>query len=326
MNTLNIPYVLSIFQAVAQGAAQGTYAIVPADAPEVAALVKAKYIKVSKKLHNAEGNVGATLCEGATEADLRIDFEIADFQAPLEAAAEEVAPAAPFALEQTETAPVAQFEAPTAPVLEETIAAPFGTSNPEAAEAPTHTAPEFTAMTTQIPTPAAPVTDTAAPEAESQLSAELGAAPVVEQEGVKIIGDADFEVAEVAHTRNGDVDIDVGVPFVIKVSKAERKKATTGLEHHPFKDIASFKLQNPSSAPSFHVAGRAVKDMSNSVRRANERFEKEGSTVTFRAQPAAENDPKGTGVRVFALFVHEAPAQRRSTRKVEADVAEQTEE
>lgn len=324
MTTLNIPFVLSIFQAVAQGAAQGTYAIVPADAPEVAALVKAKYIKVSKKLHNADGNVGATLCDGANEADLRIDFEIADFQAPVEAAVEEVAPAAPFALEQPESALVAQTEAATAPVLEETIAAPFGTTNPEAAEAPTHTAPEFTAMTAQIQTPATPAAETEIQNTANE--AELGAAPVVEQEGVKIIGDADFEVAEVAHTRNGDVDIDVGVPFVIKVSKAERKKETTGLEHHPFKDIAAFKLQNPSSAPSFHVAGRAVKDMSNSVRRANERFEKEGSTVTFRAQPAAENDPKGTGVRVFALFVHEAPAQRRSTRKVEADVAEQTEE
>lgn len=324
MTTLNTPFVLSIFQAVAQGAAQGTYAIVPADAPEVAALVKAKYIKVSKKLHNADGNVGATLCDGANEADLRIDFEIADFQSPVEAAVEEVAPAAPFALEQHETAPVAQTEEPAAPVLEETVAAPFGTTNPEAAEVPTHTAPEFTAMTAQIQTPATPVAET-----EIQHTAnddELGAAPVVEQEGVKIIGDADFEVAEVAHTRNGDVDIDVGVPFVIKVSKAERKKATTGLEHHPFKDIAAFKLQNPSSAPSFHVAGRAVKDMSNSVRRANERFEKEGSTVTFRAKRAAEHDPKGTGVRVFALFVHEAPAQRRSTRKVEADVAEQPEE
>lgn len=322
MTTLNTQFVLSIFQAVAQGTAQGSYAIVPADAPEVAALVKAKYIKVSKKLHNVDGNVGATLCDGANEADLRIDFEIADFQAPVEAAVEEVAPAAPFALEHPETAPVAQTEAPAAPVLEETVAAPFGTTNPEAAEAPTHTAPEFTAMTAQIQTPATSVIE----DQPTANPAELGAAPVVEQEGVKIIGDDAFDVASVAQTRNGEVDIDVGVPFVVKVSKAERKKATTGLEHHPFKDIAAFKLQNPSSAPSFHVAGRAVKDMSNSVRRANERFEKEGSTVTFRAQPAAEHDPKGTGVRVFALFVHEAPAQRRSTRKVEADVAEQTEE
>lgn len=328
MTQLNTAYLLSVFQAAVTADQQGSYAIAAADSAEVAALVKGKYIKTSKRLHNEGGNVGITLVEGATEADLRVDFEIPDFPAA------PVAPAAPV-LEETAAAPVApqveQQEAPTAEYTapaadQETIAAPFGTTVPEAAEAPTHTQPEFEAMTQTIPAaPVAPQTEQVVQEAAvAQIdTSALGAAPVKEEDGVKIIGDADFEVATVAHTRKGDVEIDVGVPFIAKISAAERKKNKGSLEHHPFNDIAAFKIQNPTSIPSFHVAGRAVKDMSNSVRRANVRFEKEGSPVTFRAQPALETDPKGPGVRVFAFFVSEAPEQRRTTKK---ETAEETAE
>ena len=79
MSQLNIAYLVSVFEAVVAGSEQGSYAIVPADSAEVAALVKAKYIKTNKRLHNEDGNVGATLVEGATIADLRVDFEIPDF-------------------------------------------------------------------------------------------------------------------------------------------------------------------------------------------------------------------------------------------------------
>lgn len=326
MSQLNIAYLLAVFNAVVEGTNNGSYAIVPADAPEVAALVKAKYIKTNKRLHNEDGNVGAVLCEGATLADLKIDFEIPDAPAEAPVAPEApAAPSAPFALEP-ETAPVP--EAPVAPVAQESAApvaevptAPFNAPVPEAAQQPTYETQEFKAMTEQAQ-PAVELNQAAAGNEEPVITA-----PVVEHDGVREIGDNDFQVVTVAKTRNGEVEIDVGVPFVTKVSAAEKKKQNKALEHHPFGDIAEVKLQNPSSAPSFHIPGRAVKDISNSVRRANDRYEKEGSRVTFRAVAATENDPKGPGVRVFALFVEEAPAQRRTSKKTEeADEVQETEE
>lgn len=336
MNELNLAYLLAIFQAAVTANENGSYAIAQADAPELAALVKAKYVKTSKKLHNADGNVGVTLVEGATEADLRIDFEIPDYPAaPQVPELATEAEAAQVAQPELNAAPVAQEEAPAAPVFEpaaeaedEVITAPFGTVNPDAAQQPTHeqTVPEFQAMTQTAATPVE-LQQTENTTAQVAGTPEaLGGAPIVEQDGVKVIGDESFDVAAVVQTRKGDVEIDVGVPFVAKVSKAAEKKKNAGLEHHPFNDIAQFKIQNPASLPSFHIADRAVKDMSNSVRRANERYEAEGSPVTFRAAPADETDPKGKGVRVFAMFTHEAPAQRRANRKKDDESAEQASE
>lgn len=311
MTQLNLAYLVSVFEAVVAGTEQGSYAIVPADAAEVAALVKSKYIKTSKRLHNEGGNVGATLVDGANIADLRVDFEIPDF------AQADTAPVSSPEVTYTESAPVApvaEETAPAAPVFEQ-AAAPFADTsiNTELANAPTFApAEEFTGIV--------PMTQT---EALQEVAAELpehiaeykAGAPVVEGEGVRVIGDDSFDVATVAETKNGEVEIDVGVPFVIKVSAAEKRKKSAKLEHHPFDATADFKLKNPTSMPSFHIAGKAVKDMSNSVRRANDRYEANGSPVTFRVVGVDENDPKGKGIRVYAMFTSEAPEQRRTTRK-----------
>lgn len=315
--TLNTEYVLNIFTATRDATAQGSFAIVPEKAPEVVAMVKAKYIKLSKKLHNADGNVGATLVDGATEADLRVDFEIPDFPQAAEA------PEAPVAAPEAPAAPTLQ-----APVAEAPVAAgeaPFSDVIPAA-----EPQPEFQAMNTQIEettpvsfdAPVAPVFESAVgsavqPEAVNQVAT----APVTEQGDVKLIGDSAYDVATVVPTRSGEVEIEVGVPFTVKVTKAEQRKQNAGLEHHPYSAIAEFKLANPTSTPSFHVADKELKDMSSSIKRANARFEKEGSQVTFRAQRADENDPKGAGVRVYALFVSEAPAQRTVRRKKDEDTA-----
>lgn len=315
MSQLNKEYLLTLFRTVQEGAANNTYAILPAESEETKALAKSKYIKLSKRLHNADGNVGATLEEGATEADLRIDFEIPDF--PAAPVVPEAASEAPFALEPAPVAetPVAAAPAPFAEVAQPATEAPAAPFQEIAQTAPAVEAqqPEFAPMTTQVQAPE--VTQAHIEQLTAEQQEALGQAPVEEHDGLKVIGDTDHEVIAVARTRNGEVEIDVGVPFVTKVSAAEKKEKNKGLEHHPFGEIAKIKMANPATAPSFHLANRAVKDISNSVRRANDKYEKEGSQVTFRAAAATEGDPKGPGVRVFALFLHEAPPQRRSSKK-----------
>ena len=325
MSQLNHEYLLTLFRTVQEGAANNTYAILPAEAEETKALAKAKYIKLSKRLHNADGNVGATLEDGATEADLRVDFEIADF--PAAPVVPETAAEAPFVLEPAPVAetPVDAAPAPFAAVAQPVAEAPAAPFQEIAQTAPVVEAqqPEFAPMTTQVQTPA--VTDAHIEQMTAEQQEALGQAPVEEHDGLKVIGDNEHEVIAVARTRNGEVEIDVGVPFVTKVSAAEKKEKNKGLEHHPFGEIAKVKMANPATAPSFHLANRAVKDISNSVRRANDKYEKEGSQVTFRAAAATEGDPKGPGVRVFALFLHEAPAQRRSSKK-DAETQEEGQE
>lgn len=325
MSQLNKEYLLTLFRTVQEGAANNTYAILPAESEETKALAKAKYIKLSKRLHNADGNVGATLEDGATEADLRVDFEIPDF--PAAPVVPEAASEAPFVLEPAPVAetPVAEAPAPFAEVAQpvaEVPAAPFQEIAPTATVAEGQQ-PEFAPMTTQVQAPV--VTDAHIEQLTAEQQDALGHAPVEEHDGMKVIGDTDHEVIAVARTRNGEVEIDVGVPFVTKVSAAEKKEKNKGLEHHPFGEIAKVKMANPATAPSFHLANRAVKDISNSVRRANDKYEKEGSQVTFRAAAATEGDPKGPGVRVFALFLHEAPPQRRSSKK-DADQQDEVQE
>ena len=328
MSQLNQEYLLTLFRTVQEGAANNTYAILPAEAEETKALAKAKYIKLSKRLHNADGNVGATLEEGATEADLRIDFEIPDFNtAPVAPVVPESAAEAPFVLEPAPAAetPVEIAPAPFAEVAQPVAEVPAAPFQEIAQTAPVVEAqqPEFAPMTTQVQAPE--VTQAHIEQLTAEQQEALGQAPVEEHDGLKVIGDNDHEVIAVARTRNGEVEIDVGVPFVTKVSAAEKKEKNKGLEHHPFGEIAKVKMANPATAPSFHLANRAVKDISNSVRRANDKYEKEGSQVTFRAAAATEDDPKGPGVRVFALFLHEAPPQRRSSKK-DAETQEEGQE
>lgn len=315
MSQLNKEYLLTLFRTVQEGAANNTYAILPAESEETKALAKAKYIKLSKRLHNADGNVGATLEDGATEADLRVDFEIPDF--PAAPVVPEAASEAPFVLESAPAAekPAAAAPAPFAEVAQHVAEVPSAPFQEIAQTAPVVEAqqPEFAPMTTQVQAPE--VTQAHIEQLTAEQQEALGQAPVEEHDGMKVIGDTDHEVIAVARTRNGEVEIDVGVPFVTKVSAAEKKEKNKGLEHHPFGEIAKIKMANPATAPSFHLANRAVKDISNSVRRANDKYEKEGSQVTFRAAAATEGDPKGPGVRVFALFLHEAPPQRRSSKK-----------
>ena len=328
MSQLNQEYLLTLFRTVQEGAANNTYAILPAEAEETKALAKAKYIKLSKRLHNADGNVGATLEEGATEADLRIDFEIPDFNtAPAAPVVPESASEAPFVPEPTPVAetPAAASPAPFAEVAQPVAEVPAAPFQEIAQTAPVVEAqqPEFAPMTTQVQAPE--VTQAHIEQLTAEQQEALGQAPVEEHDGLKVIGDTEHEVIAVARTRNGEVEIDVGVPFVTKVSAAEKKEKNKGLEHHPFGEIAKVKMANPATAPSFHLANRAVKDISNSVRRANDKYEKEGSQVTFRAAAATEGDPKGPGVRVFALFLHEAPPQRRSSKK-DAETQEEGQE
>ena len=315
MSQLNKEYLLTLFRTVQEGAANNTYAILPAESEETKALAKANYIKLSKRLYNADGNVGATLEDGATEADLRVDFEIPDF--PAAPVVPEAASEAPFVLEPAPVAetPVAVAPAPFAEVAQPAAEVPAAPFQEIAQTAPVVEAqqPEFAPMTTQVQAPE--VTQAHIEQLTAEQQEALGKAPVEEHDGLKVIGDNDHEVIAVARTRNGEVEIDVGVPFVTKVSAAEKKEKNKGLEHHPFGEIAKIKMANPATAPSFHLANRAVKDISNSVRRANDKYEKEGSQVTFRAAAATDGDPKGPGVRVFALFLHEAPPQRRSSKK-----------
>lgn len=310
MNTLNLAYLLGIFQAVVQGTSQGSYAIVPADSEEVKALVKAKYIKTNKRLHNQDGNVGATLVDGATESDLRIDFEIPDF--PVSG----VAPA----VEQTsapdvgqETVPAPLFEAPVAPF---TIQDEHATMNTQTHPVPTFEAP---IIPQHEPVQLAVAEDVADVGTDTVVQFIGGAvAPVVDEDSVRKIGAGDHHVEKTVETRLGTVEIDVGIPYVMKLSAAQVKREKGTVEHYPFNDIAAVKIANPTTVPSFHVAGKSSKDMSSSVKRANARMEKDGKDIAFRVSTAQPDDPKGAGVRIFAFFNAEAPAVR-SRRTTEDD-------
>lgn len=305
MTELNKEYVLAIFKAVQQAAATGTYAVVPDNAPEVAALVKAKYIKTNKKLHNEGGNVAAVIVDGANEADLRVDFEIADFPAT------ETAPvAAPFA---AEPAPTENTDAGVPEVLPEvTTAPPFAEYVPENATAPTFEPAPLAAPQEQFQPMAAQAAPAAA--AEQPQAEQTVLAPVVEVQGGKMVGADDHVVAAVAQTKNGEVEIDIGVPFAFKVSKTASRKNGAGLAAYAFDDIADYKIKNPTTVPSFHT-DKKTSEVSNPMRRANERYAEANSTVTFRSATVDETDPKGAGTRVYALFTSEAPPLKKITKK-----------
>lgn len=108
----------------------------------------------------------------------------------------------------------------------------------------------------------------------------------------------------------GEFALEVGVPF--KVAEPSQKKAgSAAAERYPFSALVDMKLANPDQAPSFVVADKKMSNLSTTLKRASERYE-ESKGVTFRGTT------EGTGVRVHALFVTEAPARRVSKKAAPA--------
>lgn len=190
------------------------------------------------------------------------------------------------------------------------------------------------ALTSAAPAPApAPVpvpapVDTLAQTAVPQFdAAQAPAAPPVAAEGeVAIGGGTPRQVLETFANADGDqFELEVGVAFVKRSNIAGLNAARQPrAEKYPFSKIADLKrdnIGNDAFVPSFHIANKESKNISGMVTRNNEVYEKSHG-VTFRAQQVGAEDPKGAGVRVFAMSIAQAPARKRANKKEAAPSAE----
>lgn len=184
------------------------------------------------------------------------------------------------------------------------------------------TAPQIQTEAAAIP--AAPAFEAPALEqtAAPQFTAEQApAAPVVHGEFVGQQLEAPVVVDTVTIGDNA-IEIESGIAYVKHVPVGLRNVAPRS-EKYPFEQLATLKQQSTdvNFVPSFHIANMQTKNFSNTVTRANEKYEASHG-VTFRAQRAPANDPKGEGVRVFAMSLDQAPArQSRKKKEVAAPVA-----
>lgn len=185
-----------------------------------------------------------------------------------------------------------------------------------------------TAALTVPPVPVPEPVDTLAQTAVPQFdAAQAPAAPPVAAEGeVAIGGGTPRQVLETFANADGDqFELEVGVAFVKRSNIAGLNAARQPrAEKYPFSKIADLKrdnIANDAFVPSFHIANKESKNISGMVTRNNEVYEKSHG-VTFRAQQVGAEDPKGSGVRVFAMSIAQAPARKRANKKEAAPSAE----
>lgn len=287
MSALNLAWMITVVQQAIDARDQGTNIFV-GNFPEIADLSARGYLEVNKRKKDADGNWFAVAPAGLT---------IETVSAALNPAT--AAPVAPVVQEVQQPAPVA-------PVAEATAV----TQQPAPAVADT-----------LAPATAPSLAETAQPQFASQPAVTPAAGEVIIGQGL-----AHQTLNTVQNAENESFDIDVGVAYVKRSNIAALQNAVRKPrpEKYPFSVIANLKLDpanlvNPAFVPSFHIANKESKNISGIVTRNNDLYEKQG--VTFRAQQVDANDPKGAGVRVFAMSVDQAPARKTANKKKAAAAA-----
>lgn len=300
---MNGQWQLATFITVLLQQQAGQNQLVDANIPEVQDLVSRGYFELRPELGQNGTAVVVRAVEAAdvTPANLARDLGIDDATAQSTYAAHGIAADyAPFASLAAAAAPAPAIAAPTVAEVQQAAAA----VQPTFHDVPAPTAPAF-AEPAQV-----------APAVQPAYSAN---AEVLLGTGQQ------HQVVGQAESKNGTFEIEVGIPFHKKATgfvkgqgrNAEWKPA------YPFNEIAENKIQSgihSDQLPSFHVAGKEVRDMSTQVKRANEVWEAKeiaGTTdrITFRSANVGAEDPKGAGVRVYAMALSTAPAIRKRKPK-----------
>ena len=280
MSALNTAWMLSTLVLALQQTNAGSYIKVDPDLPEVKDLVARKYIKTNKKLHNADGTVGAVAVEGAFAEDLITDLGL-DYATNIVTV--------PANLRKDD-------EPETVPVVETTPAAPQAPIAP-AAE------PAIQQAVEQAQQPQAPA-----------FYGEQEQAPAAAPQGELKIGDGEYQVLNQVERRGKTIAIETGVAFVKKPTGFAKGTGRTNEEAYPYAELVAAKQANLDSAPSFHLADAKTKNVSSMIKRHALKYEVSHG-ITFRANAVDSTDPQGAGVRVYALTVAEAPARRATAKK-----------
>jgi len=279
---LNRNWQSQVFAQALAASVNGTYIFVGAQHPEVQDLVDRGFLKLDKRKKDADGNVSATAVEGITQDQVDATLAAADATAPTPAA----------------------------------TPAPVETLAPEPAPAP---APAPTAA--PVPTPA-PV-DTLAQTAQPVFGADQNAT-AVSTSGDVVLGGTDHTVLNTVELGGEQFEIETGVQYVKRSPNIANIARTPREDKYPFAALADAKrerLDDDTFLPSFHVAGKQLKNMSNLLSKYIKKYEASHG-VTFRGQQVKENDPKGAGVRVFAMNPATAPERKSPIRKKDAATAE----
>lgn len=183
-------------------------------------------------------------------------------------------------------------------------------------------APAPVATETLAPTPAPAPAPAPAPIAEQPVFDGEPAATVSDV----VLGSTEHSVIDTVALGGENFEIETGVQFVKRAPNiAALARSTVREDKYPFAAIADLKLKpehinDDTFLPSFHIANKQLKNMSGMLKRFIEKYEAT-TDVTFRAQQVKANDPKGEGVRVFAMNKHTAPARKSPAKKKGADLA-----
>lgn len=279
--SLNRKWMVQTFVQILAATEAGSFVPVNSAYPEIIDLTERKYVKQNKKLHNKDGEVAYVAAKGANTVDLLTDlgYTAADRDELSQIISSELIDA------MTQAQTPAQPQTPVAPQV------PAAPTAPATPVAPVPTTPE-TPVTTAA---AAPVVTAA------DVAGNIPAAPTL---GGEVLGStATASTAAVQQNLSG---IDTGAAIDLDVS-FDAKPVSKLID---YEGLVQTKLAHPESQPSIHIAGKKSKDISVQVKNQAEYYEKEKG-ITFRVRTVHDNDPKGAGVRVFALTVAEAPERRK---------------
>lgn len=208
-------------------------------------------------------------------------------------------------------------------VTQDQVDATLAAADAQAQPAPAPTpAPVETLAPEPVPAPApaptAPV-DTLAATAQPVFNATAAATA-----GDVVLGGTEHTVLDTVELGGEQFEIETGVQYVKRSPNIANIARTPREDKYPFAALADAKrarLEDDTFLPSFHVAGKQLKNMSNLLSKYIKKYEASHG-VTFRGQQVKDNDPKGAGVRVFAMNPATAPERKSPIRKKDAATAE----
>lgn len=280
---------VSTFIQILTSTENGSFVPVNPSYPEIIDLTERKYVKQNKKLHNKDGLIAYVAVKGANAVDLLTDLGYT--------AADREELSTIISSELIEAMTQAQTPAPAAPTTDAAYAAPA----PQVPQVPSAPEPSAALAVPAVPTatdatqtvPAAPTLGgVVLAQATTPVAAAAETAPAVQQE---------LNVGEAASAAVSTIDFDVD--FEAPASKPTSKTID-------YDGLVKAKLAHPDTKPSLHIAGKKSKDISVPVRKQAEYYEQHNG-ITFRVRTVGDSDPKGAGVRIFALTVAEAPERRK---------------
>lgn len=287
---LNTGWMVATFITVLSETSKGGFAVLDKTWDEVAELKRLTYIKAAPSKHKNGNEIAFTAQKDAHVEDLinDLDLNLSDFIDQIPAELRKMT---------NENAQV-----PQAPVFEQNEQAP--------APAPVYPVDNEDGGEVDA-APQAPVAADLQPQFSetAQAPAATDAADAPQVDYAPVIGEnVTYGVLDKVETQIGELDIEVGIPFKQTIKKASQPKAGS---IYPFATLAEQERAHPNTAPSFHLKDKILKNMSASLRRACITFE-ESHGVTFRGRNVGADDPKGEGVRIFALQKDAVPARRSS--------------